>query len=90
MLPVARLLSAMLYTLMVLTIRMVEILSLQNLHTFFPQGISAPFSLGGTSGITEAQAFKGNFAEVRVWNHALTDAEKRNIYDRRLNGRESG
>ena len=55
-----------------------------------PQVINAPFSLGGASGITSAQAFKGNFAEVRVWNRVLTDAEKKLYYDRTVNGRESG
>ena len=50
----------------------------------------APFSVGGASGITEGSAFKGNFAEVRVWNHALTDKEKENYADRVLNGREQG
>ena len=55
-----------------------------------PQDITAPFSLGGAVGITSAQAFKGNFAEVRVWDHALSESEKKQYYDRMLNGRESG
>ncbi|MBQ3997833.1 MAG: hypothetical protein II644_00685 [Paludibacteraceae bacterium] len=52
--------------------------------------ITSPFSLGGASGVTSAQAFKGNFAEVRVFDHVLSDAEKKSYYDRVLNGRESG
>ena len=50
----------------------------------------APFSVGGADGIIEAQAFKGNLAEVRVWNHALTEKEKTSYNDRVLSGRESG
>ena len=50
----------------------------------------APFSVGGSDGITEAQAFKGNLTEVRVWNHALTEKEKASYNDRVLSGRESG
>lgn len=50
----------------------------------------APFSVGGAAGITAEQGFKGNFAEVRVWNHALTGKEKENHADRVLNGRETG
>ena len=58
--------------------------------TIDPQVLSAPFSLGGMQGIAEAQAFKGYFAEVRVWDHVLTDAEKAGYFDRVLNGREKG
>ena len=58
--------------------------------TITPQEIATAFSLGGAEGITAAQAFKGNFAEVRVWDHALSDAEKKSYFDRTLNGRESG
>ena len=58
--------------------------------TISAQDIAAPFSLGGASGVTADKAFKGNFAEVRVFDHVLSDTEKRNIYDRRLNGREAG
>ena len=52
--------------------------------------VTAPFSLGGMQGITAEQAFKGNFAEVRVFNHVLSEAEKASYFDRTLNGRESG
>ena len=52
--------------------------------------ILAPFSVGGADGVTDAQAFKGNLAEVRVWNHALTEKEKASYNDRVLSGRESG
>ncbi|MBR0048609.1 MAG: hypothetical protein IJP74_04720 [Prevotella sp.] len=48
------------------------------------------FSVGGAQGVTEEQAFQGNLAEVRVWNHALTDDEKSSYADRMLNGREQG
>jgi hypothetical protein len=48
------------------------------------------FSVGGAANISEGEAFKGNFTEVRVWNHLLTEKEKTNYYDRVLNGRESG
>ena len=58
--------------------------------TITPQEIATAFSLGGAEGITAAQAFKGNFAEVRVFDHVLSDAEKKSYYDRVLNGRESG
>ena len=51
---------------------------------------STTFSIGGAAGVTTGQAFRGNFAEVRVWDHALTDAEKQSVFDRRLNGREAG
>lgn len=54
------------------------------------QEIATAFSLGGAEEITAAQAFKGNFAEVRVFDHVLSDAEKKSYYDRTLNGRESG
>ena len=50
----------------------------------------APFSVGGSDGVTDATAFKGNLAEVRVWDHALTDKEKENYNDRVLSGRETG
>ena len=50
----------------------------------------APFSVGGADGITDAQAFKGNLAEVRVWDHVLTDKEKTSYNDRVLSGRETG
>ena len=52
--------------------------------------ISTPFSLGGAQGITDSQVFKGNFAEVRVFNHVLTEAEKASYFDRVLNGHEQG
>ncbi|MBQ7996524.1 MAG: hypothetical protein IJ249_02520 [Paludibacteraceae bacterium] len=58
--------------------------------TFVPQELSVPFSLGGAQGITASRAFKGNFAEVRVWDHVLTEAEKASYFDRVLNGREKG
>ncbi len=58
--------------------------------TFAPQELSVPFSLGGAQGIADAQAFRGNFAEVRVWNHVLSAAEKAGYFDRVLNGREQG
>jgi len=48
------------------------------------------FSVSGAVGITAEQGFKGNFTEVRVWNHLLTEKEKTNYADRVLNGRESG
>ena len=50
----------------------------------------APFSVGGASRITDAQAFKGNITEVRVWNHVLTAKEQGNYADRVLSGRETG
>ena len=50
----------------------------------------APFSVGGADSLTTAQGFKGNFTEVRVWDHVLTDAEKRSYADRMLNGSEKG
>lgn len=54
------------------------------------QEINAPFSLGGIRGIPAAQAFKGNFAEVRVWDHVLSETERSSYADRMLHGRESG
>ena len=54
------------------------------------QDILSPFAIGGMRGIAPERAFKGNFAEVRVWNHCLSDTEKKNYLDRVLNGRESG
>lgn len=54
------------------------------------QDILSPFAIGGMRGIAPEWAFKGNFAEVRVWNHCLSDTEKKNYLDRVLNGRESG
>ena len=50
----------------------------------------APFSVGGADSLTTAQGFKGNITEVRVWDHVLTDAEKRSYADRMLNGSEKG
>jgi hypothetical protein len=58
--------------------------------TIIPLALSDPFSLGGAQGITTSRAFKGNFAEVRVFNHVLTEAEKASYFDRVLNGREKG
>ena len=49
-----------------------------------------PFSVGGAYGITDDQAFRGNITEVRVWNHKLSDKEKKSYADRILNGRETG
>lgn len=54
------------------------------------QDILSPFAIGGMRGIAPERVFKGNFAEVRVWNHCLSDTEKKNYLDRVLNGRESG
>ena len=48
------------------------------------------FSIGGGQGVTSGQGFKGNFTEVRVWNHALTEKEQADYQDRVLNGRETG
>lgn len=53
------------------------------------EGLSV-FSVGGASGITAEQAFRGHFTEVRVWNHALTEKELKSHADRVLNGREQG
>ncbi|MBO7109914.1 MAG: LamG domain-containing protein, partial [Prevotella sp.] len=50
----------------------------------------ALFSVGGANGVTEEKAFRGNLAEVRVWNHVLNDKEKESYADRVLNGREQG
>jgi len=50
----------------------------------------APFSVGGASDITAEQAFKGNFTEVRVWDHVLTQKEQSSYADRVLSGREKG
>ena len=48
------------------------------------------FSVGGSADIDIEEGFKGNLAEVRVWNKVLTDKEKENYADRMLNGREEG
>ena len=48
------------------------------------------FSVGGTFGVEEDNAFRGNITEVRVWDHVLTDAELTSNADRMLNGREKG
>lgn len=53
-------------------------------------GYNNPLSIGGANGVSAEQGFKGNFAEVRVWNHALSDKEKESYKDRVMNGRESG
>ena len=50
----------------------------------------APFSVGGADSLKTEQGFKGNITEVRVWDHVLTDAEKRSYADRMLNGSEKG
>ena len=49
----------------------------------------APFSVGGADGLDTLYAFKGNLTEVRVWDKALTEAEKAACADRVLNGREN-
>ena len=49
-----------------------------------------PFSVGGCKYLETDEAFRGNLAEVRVWNHILTDKEKNSYTDRVLNGREQG
>ena len=49
-----------------------------------------PFSVGGCKYLETDEAFRGNLAEVRVWNHILTDKEKDSYTDRVLNGREQG
>ena len=59
-------------------------------HDFSVVKKHSTFSIGGAEGVTKDNAFKGNFAEVRVWNHILTDKEKTGYADRVLNGRESG
>ena len=51
---------------------------------------SETLSVGGAKGVSAEQAFKGNFTEVRVWNHILSDKEKQSYKDRVLNGRETG
>lgn len=51
---------------------------------------SEKFSVGGAKDVDASRAFHGNFTEVRVWNHQLSDKEKKNYSDRVLNGRESG
>ena len=48
------------------------------------------FSVGGAPNVVAEKGFKGNFTEVRVWNHALSDKEKSYYQDRVLNGREEG
>ena len=48
------------------------------------------FSVGGSTDIDVEEGFKGNLAEVRVWNKVLTDKEKESYADRVLNGREQG
>ena len=51
----------------------------------------AHFSLGGADSLkTDAQGFHGNITEVRVFDHALTDAETKSYADRLLNGSETG
>ena len=54
------------------------------------QAITAPFSVGGASNVTDETAFKGNFTEVRVWDHPLTNKERAIYADRVLSGREQG
>ena len=49
-----------------------------------------PLCVGGASGITAEQAFHGNITEVRVFDHALSEAERTSYADRTLNGRENG
>ena len=49
----------------------------------------AAFSVGGARGFA-TQIFKGNFTEVRVWNHELSQKEQAACADRILNGREQG
>ena len=48
------------------------------------------FSVGGATGVSEAQAFRGNITEVRVFDHVLTPNEQATYADRLLNGRERG
>ena len=62
--------------------------SSSNLET--PEMQMCSFSIGGAENITADQGFKGNFTEVRVWNHALTEKEQADYQDRVLNGRETG
>ena len=54
------------------------------------ESVIKPFSLGGSEGIEAQQAFMGDFTEVRVWDHSLTEKEQANYIDRVLNGREKG
>ena len=49
-----------------------------------------PFSVGGASGVTSKNAFRGNITEVRIWNYQLTEKELTSYRDRSLSGRESG
>lgn len=51
---------------------------------------SYAFSVGGASGISDEEAFRGNLCEVRVWDHALTEKEHANTDDRILSGNETG
>ncbi|MBR6179709.1 MAG: hypothetical protein IKQ77_00645 [Prevotella sp.] len=48
------------------------------------------FSVGGATGMEDAEAFRGNLCEVRVWDHVLTDKERANTNDRILSGNEPG
>ncbi len=52
--------------------------------------ISRQFSVGGATGISDEEAFRGNLCEVRVWDHALTEKEHKNNDDRILSGNETG
>ena len=49
-----------------------------------------PFSVGGASMMSSAAGFVGNFTEVRVWDHTLSEKEQTSYADRVLNGREQG
>lgn len=52
--------------------------------------LTGTFSIGGALGVNANKAFHGNFTEVRVWDHKLTEKEQSNYSDRVLNGRETG
>ena len=54
------------------------------------EAVIKPFSVGGSEGIDAGQAFMGDFTEVRVWDHSLTENEQTSYADRVLNGREKG
>lgn len=59
--------------------------------TLLPRDFTDPFIVAGSMYMKdEKETFTGNVTEVRVWDHALTEKEKKNVADRMLGGIEKG
>ena len=65
--------------------------NMDEIPTIVKNDFTEPFAVGGCNYIAEGrETFKGNIAEVRVWDHVLTEKEQKSYLDRVITGREKG